>query len=126
MGQTVTVRDSEARGQITAVLPQLNSAQSVLVRASLTDPQHLLRPGQSVRVAITGGQSAEQVVVPASAVVWKVNVPYVFVESAKGYTPIQVKLIRRNASQAAVEGVTVGSRVAVQGVAALKAQWLEE
>ena len=126
VGQAVTVNDSEASGRITALLPQLNASQSVLVRASLSDPQKLLRPGQSVKVAIAGGQSAEQVVIPSSAVVWKVNVPYVFVESAKGYTPTRVQLIRRNASQAAVAGVAVGSRVAVQGVAALKAQWLEQ
>lgn len=126
VGQAVTVADSDASGRITALLPQINAAQSVLARASLTDPQKLLRPGQSVQVAIAGAQSAQSVVVPAAALAWKVNVPHVFVESAKGFTPTQVQVLRRNASQAEIAGLASGSRVAVTGVAALKAQWLGE
>ncbi|MBT9567428.1 MAG: efflux RND transporter periplasmic adaptor subunit [Thiobacillus sp.] len=126
VGQSVSVVDSSARGRITALLPQLNAAQSVLIRASLTDPQKLLRPGQSVEVAISGSLPGTQFVVPAGALVWKGNAPHVFVESRQGFTPTPVQVIRRNASEAAVTGVAAGSRVAVQGVAALKAQWLEE
>jgi cobalt-zinc-cadmium efflux system membrane fusion protein len=126
VGQSVAVADSEASGRVTALLPQLSASQSVLARASLSDPHGLLRPGQSVQVALAGVQSARTVVVPASALVWKVNVPYVFVETAKGFVPTPVQLIRQNASQAEVDGLAAGSRVAVKGVAALKAQWLGE
>ena len=126
VGQAVTVADSPASGRVTALLPQLNASQSVLARASLVDPQKLLRPGQSVQVAIAGAQSAQGLAVPAAALVWKANVPYVFVETAQGFTPTPVQLIRQNASQAEVTGLAPGSRVAAQGVAALKAQWLGE
>ena len=126
IGQSVTVEGSSASGRITALLPQLSASQSVLARASLVDPQKLLRPGQSVQVAITGAQSAESLVVPAAALVWKVSVPFVFVESAQGFTPTQVQLVRQNTNQAEVTGLAAGSRVAVKGVAALKAQWLGE
>jgi len=126
VGQSVTVADSEAGGRVTALLPQLSASQSVLARASLSDPQGVLRPGQSVQVAIAGVQSARTVAVPAAALVWKVNVPYVFLETAKGFVPTQVLLVRQNASQAEVDGLAAGSRVAVKGVSALKAQWLGE
>lgn len=126
VGQSVSVADSQASGRVTALLPQLNAAQSVLARATLVDPQGLLRPGQSVQVAIVGAQSPQTLVVPASALVWKVNVPYVFVETARGFAPKQVQVVRQNASQAEVGGLTAGSRVAAKGVAALKAQWLGE
>jgi cobalt-zinc-cadmium efflux system membrane fusion protein len=126
VGQSVTVADSEAKGRVTALLPQLSASQTVLARASLSDPQGLLRPGQSVQVAVAGVQSAQAVALPTAALVWKVNVPYVFVETAKGFVPTPVKLIRQNASQAEVDGLVAGSRVAVKGVAALKAQWLGE
>lgn len=132
VGQSVTVEGSAAGGRITALLPQLNAAQSVLARASLADPQGLLRPGQSVQVAIAGvealqgAQPSQTLTVPAAALVWKVNAPYVFVESAQGFTPTPVRLVRQNASQAEVGGLAAGSRVAVKGVAALKAQWLGE
>lgn len=126
VGQSVTVADSGGSGRVTALLPQLSASQSVLARASLRDPQGLLRPGQSVQIAIAGVQSAETAVVPAAALVWKVNVPYVFVETAQGFVPTRVRLIRQNASDAEVDGLGAGSRVAVKGVAALKAQWLGE
>jgi hypothetical protein len=50
----------------------------------------------------------------------------VFVETAQGFVPTPVKLVRQNASQAEVTGLAAGSRVAIKGVAALKAQWLGE
>ena len=126
VGQSVTVADSSASGRITALLPQLNAAQSVRVRASLVDPQKLLRPGQSVQAAIAGAQSAGSLIVPSAALVWKANVPHVFVETAQGFTAMPVQLVRQNASQAEITGLAEGNRVAVKGVAALKAQWLGE
>jgi len=126
VGQSVRVADSEASGRVTALLPQLSASQSVLARASLSDPQGLLRPGQSVQVDVAGVQSARTVVVPAAALVWKVNVPYVFVETSQGFVPTRVQLARQNASQAEVDGLAADSRVAVKGVSALKAQWLGE
>jgi RND family efflux transporter MFP subunit len=126
VGQAVTVADSPASGRVTALLPQLNASQSVLARASLVDPQKLLRPGQSVQVGLAGAQSAQGLAVPAAALVWKASLPYVFVETAQGFAPTPVKLVRQNASQAEVTGLAAGSRIAVKGVAALKAQWLGE
>ena len=126
VGQIVKVEGSAANGRVAALLPQLSSAQSVLARATLADPQKLLRPGQSVQVTIAGAQPASSQVVPVVALVWKVNVPYVFVEAAQGFVPTKVQLVRQNASQAEVSGLADNSRVAVKGVAALKAQWLGE
>jgi RND family efflux transporter MFP subunit len=124
VGQSVTVVDSSASGRVTALLPQLSASQSVLARASLADPQRLLRPGQSVQAAIAGTQSAQSLTVPAAALVWKAGVAHVFVETPQGFTPTPVQLVRQNASQAEVTGLAAGNRVAVKGVAALKAQWL--
>ncbi|HMM46819.1 MAG TPA: efflux RND transporter periplasmic adaptor subunit [Thiobacillaceae bacterium] len=126
VGQTVTVVDTSAGGRITALLPQLSASQSVLARASLTDPQNLLRPGQAVQAAIAGASAPESRTVPATALMWKGRTPYVFVETQQGFVPTAVQLVRQNASQAEVTGLADGSRVAVKGVAALKAQWLGE
>jgi len=132
VGQSVTVTDSKASGRVIALLPQLNASQSVLARASLVDPDKLLRPGQSVRVALPGTsasqgkQPAQTLIVPVAALVWQASRPYVFVETAQGFVPTPVQLIRQNASQAEVTGLAGGSRVAAKGVAALKAQWLGE
>ncbi|MBD3813363.1 MAG: efflux RND transporter periplasmic adaptor subunit [Betaproteobacteria bacterium] len=132
VGQSVTVADSKASGRVIALLPQLNASQSVLARASLVDPDKLLRPGQSVQVALAGTSAsqdkptAQTLIVPAAALVWQASRPYVFVETVQGFVPTPVQLIRQNASQAEVTGLAAGSRVAAKGVAALKAQWLGE
>lgn len=126
VGQRVRVQDSQGGGRVVALLPQLNAAQSVLVRASLADPQQRLRPGQSVQIALVGTRAAAARIVPAAALVWKAGMPHVFVETARGFVPTPVTLIRQNASQAELSGVPDGARVAAQGVAALKAQWLGE
>ncbi len=126
VGMDVRVADSAASGRVTAVLPQLDAAQSVLVRASLVDPQKRLRPGQSVRATLAGRTAERTQTVPAGALVWKLDAPYVFVETAQGFAPTRVRLVRRNAREAEVAGLAAGSRVAVGGVAALKAQWLSE
>lgn len=98
----------------------------MVARASLVDPQNLLRPGQSVQVAIAGTHAAQSLTVPASAIVWKGEASYVFVDTAKGLVPTAVRVLRRNATQAEVSGLAPGSRIAVRGVAALKAQWAGE
>ncbi len=125
-GQAVQVADSTAGGRIVALLPQLDASQSVLARASLADPQKLLRPGQSVRAVIAAEHSAQSLSIPAAALVWKAKLPHVFVETPQGFAPTPVQLLRQNARRAEVTGLAAGSRVAVKGVAALKAQWLEE
>lgn len=125
-GQLVKIQGCAARGRITTLLPHLNNAQSVLARARITDPQKTLRPGQSVEVSIAGKQTAKTVSVPTTALVWKGAAAYVFVENENGFMVAPVQIIRRGSSHAEVKGLTAGNKVAVQGVAALKAQWLEK
>jgi len=126
VGMAVRIVDSTANGRVTAVLPRLDAAQSVLVRARLADPQKRLRPGQSVRASLAGRTADQAQTVPVDALVWKLDVPYVFVETAQGFAPTRVALVRHNAREAEVTGLAAGSQVAVRGVAALKAQWLSE
>jgi cobalt-zinc-cadmium efflux system membrane fusion protein len=125
VGQTVSLADG-TRGRITALLPQLNAAQNVLARAVLDRAATLLRPGQSVTVSIAAPRSARGLHIPASALVWVGKSPYVFVETARGYTPTPITLLNQNMADAEVSGLVAGSRVAVKGVAALKAQWAGE
>ncbi|MEQ1661801.1 MAG: efflux RND transporter periplasmic adaptor subunit [Thiobacillus sp.] len=126
VGQVVSVENSQASGRVTALLPQLNASQSVMARASLIDPQRLLRPGQSVQATIAGTSATGHVAVPSTALVWKDKAPYVFVETPRGFTPTPIKLVRQNSRQAEIAGLAADSRVAVKGVAALKAQWIGE
>lgn len=126
VGAGVTVAGTAASGRVTALLPRLDAAQNVLARATLVDPQRLLRPGQSVQVALTATPTTQGVTVPAAALVWQGKLPHVFVETAQGFLPTAVQRVRNNATHAEVTGLVPGRRIAVKGVAALKAQWLGE
>lgn len=124
VGETVTIAESGSRGRITAIQPHLNNAQSVIVRASINDPRKRLRPGQSVEVSIINKRTAGSLSIPATALVWKGSNAYVFVENEKGFIAKPVVVVQRNTNQAEVQGINAGSKVATQGVAALKALWL--
>ncbi|MCA1925293.1 MAG: efflux RND transporter periplasmic adaptor subunit [Thiobacillus sp.] len=126
VGQRVRVQHSNAQGTVLALLPQLDAAQRVLLRASLHDPQRQMRPGQAVEVELSQQQAASAHVVPVSALVWRDGAPYVFVYAPRGFAPVRVSLVRQGAGRAEITGLAAGARVAVTGVAALKAQWLGE
>lgn len=125
-GLLVRVQGSAATGRVSTLLPQLDAAQSVLVRASLRDPAGQLRVGQSVRVELVGARTPAGRVLPATVLVWKAGAPYVFVHTARGFVPTPVQVLRQNAREVEIAGVPERARVAAKGVAALKAQWLGE
>ena len=124
VGQKLALADGTA-GRIAALLPQLDAAQNVLARATLERTPATLRPGQTVRVALAAGNGGGRAV-PTTAVVWKGKQAHVFVEVGQGFAATPVNVLRQNAGAAEVEGLAAGARVAVKGVAALKAKWLGE
>lgn len=122
VGQQVKAVGGSARGVIEAILPRLDAAQSVRVRARLSETGNL-RVGQTVAVEIIGARQGDAVLVPVSALVWQGNRPWVFVAKAKGFTPTLVRVLRQSTREVELVGLVPGTRIAVAGVAALKAQW---
>jgi len=82
-------------------------------KLALEAPTPDLRPGLSVRISIETGRLDGVLAVPAQALFERDGKPFVYVKTDQGFTPRDVKLIRRSESQVVVEGVNEGQLVAL-------------
>ncbi len=123
-GQTIRVPGTQAKGTVVAVGSSVSAAQTVLIRARVSNPEGQLRLNQNVEARIEGLTGARQWRVPARAIVRVAGQNYVFVERPGGFEPEAVKVLSQAAQAAAVDGPFTGEeKIAVEGVAALKAAW---
>lgn len=102
------------------------SARTVNVRATVSDPEHRLRPNQFARatLALAGDEDEVGIVVPAEAVQSLDGRDVVFIEGESGhFAPRPVEVAARAAGKARLErGVEEGERVVMTGAFALKGQ----
>jgi len=121
-GQSVTVTGTAANGKVLRVTPAVSSAQTLSVRAEVSDPQQQLRPGQMVEARIGGVATAGQYRVPTSALLWESKAPHVFIEAPGGFKLVRVEILSQSVDGAAVKAgeLKAGMRVVTGGVAALK------
>lgn len=126
-GMGFEIEGTEVVGQIDAVGREVHSAdQGVLVRGSIEEGGHRLRPGQFVRVQFqTGGGGAAAFAVPSRAVVHLASRAWVFRETGHGFEPVAVDIVGGSGTRTVLSGpLAEGEAIAVQGTAALKALWL--
>jgi len=126
-GLAVTVKDSPAKGVIVNVGRQLGNSQTLTLRARIDQGVDSLRPGQSVEAQIatqTGGKTKEEAGlwrIPGKALV-RLPEPHVFVEGDKGFVLVPVRIVSEGSGSLLVAAaLKEGNKVAVSGVAALKA-----
>ncbi|WP_242523114.1 efflux RND transporter periplasmic adaptor subunit [Thiocystis minor] len=115
--------------------------QGVLVRAEISEGVDQLRPGQFVEVQLlatlrtgatpgqlttaTSGAPVASWRLPAGALVRQADVVHLFVARPGGFEALPVTLVGEEEQSAVVRGeLTAADRIAVSGVAALKAAWL--
>lgn len=124
-GMKVDLPGRGIQGTILRVLPLAGAAQTVRIRARIEDFAAVLRPGQSVAVRIEGLGDGVEWRVPASAVVREAGRTYLFVRRADGFVARPVRVLAQSANRVSLAGeFKDGERVAVSGIAALKAAWL--
>ena len=82
-------------------------------KMTLEQPTPDLRPGMSVRIVLETGRMEKVLAIPAQALFERDGKPFVYLSKAGGFTPHDVKLVRRSESQAVVEGVQEGQLVAM-------------
>ncbi len=124
IGQGVSVPGKSAEGKVVSVGPGVSAAQTVPVRARVANPDGRLRLNQHVSVRIADLAGRKQWRVPARALVRAEGQHWVFVERPGGFEPEAVRVLSQSAQSTAVDAPFSGQeRVAVEGVAALKAAW---
>ena len=123
-GQGVSIPGTTAVGKVMSVGRGVGAAQTVPVRARVTNPDGLLRLNQNVSVRMEDLAGTRQWRVPARALVRAQGRHWVFVERPGGFEPEAVRVLSQSAQSAAVDGPFSGQeRIVVEGVAALKAAW---
>lgn len=124
LGDRVHVDNGAVAGEIIAVGRQIHETdQGVLLRARVVPGETVLLPGQFVEVALgvkyTTGTAYE---VPAAALAYLDGAAHLFVQTPTGFRPVPVTVVSENGGRRIVEGaIAAHDRVAVAGVAALKA-----
>jgi hypothetical protein len=105
----------------------VSEAQTVPIRARVSNKEGLLRLNQNISVRIEGVAGARQWRVPVKAIVRQAGQSWVFVERPGGFEPEQIKVLSQTAQSAAIDGPFSGEeKIAVEGVAALKSAWQGE
>jgi len=104
-------------------------SQTVVLRAAIDAPHPGLRPGEMVAAELPASVepgSGEAWEVPLAAVTHDGNQAYVFVRTADGFEARRVAVLASAGQTVQVQGrLQAGEQVAVSGIVALKAAWLQ-
>lgn len=126
-GQKVSVPGTQASGTLVSIGRAVSAAQTVPVRARVSNHAGLLRLNQSVSARIEGVAGDQQWRVPVSAVVRQDGQNWVFVERPGGFEPKPVQVLGKTSQSAAIDAPFTGDeKIAIEGVATLKAAWQGE
>lgn len=97
------------------------ATDSVMVRASVPNPQGQLIDGQLVKVSVQGAKSEEKILVPQSALIADQQGVYVFVVEDGKAAVRRLKISGESGPNAIVEsGLSGGEQVIVEGMEALR------
>jgi len=83
------------------------------VAIQVTESDQRLRSGFSAQILFKGGSTSNVITIPRQALFLKDGKRIVYVKSANGYDPREVKIKSQSESRAAVEGIDAGSMVAL-------------
>lgn len=124
-GTRITVEGSGTSGEVILVGSQVDrDDQTVMVRARVDNTDRSLRPGQFLRVRLTGEEQARLFEVPASAVVRQGDGYFIFVATDGGFDARAVERLGQSGDRATVRGeLAATDRVASEGVATIKGAW---
>lgn len=126
-GQKVLTPGIGAAGVVMSAGRGVSEAQTVPIRARVNNREGLLRLNQNVSARIEGVAGDKQWRAPIKALVRQAGQNWVFVERGGGFEPEPVKVLSQTAEFAAIDGRFSGEeKIAVEGVAALKAAWQGE
>ncbi len=82
-------------------------------KLALEKPTPDLRPGMSVLIVVETGRLERVLAIPAQALFERDGKPFVYSKTMAGFSPQDVKLVRRSESQVVVEGLREGQLVAL-------------
>ncbi len=128
VGTAVSIKAYAAKGKVLSVGRYIGANQTAMVRAEITEGVQSLHAGQFVEAVVAVADvsaTANQWRVPSSALARNQEKAFLFVQTAAGFRAQPVTILNQSADSSAVSGeLKDGERIAVKGVAALKATWM--
>lgn len=128
VGDAVTVPGCTETGRVALIAPHMQAAsQSLLIRAELSRPAGCVKPFQYIQAVLVPSRQPtdRNWRIPVGALARHQGQAWIFVETAGGYRPVAVKVMDEVPEGALVAVELDGSaRLALKGVATLKAIWL--
>jgi multidrug resistance efflux pump len=79
----------------------------------LDEPDARLKPGTTVRVTLTGAEARDALTLPRQAIFQKNGKLVIYVRAGAGFSSREIKVVNRNESRVAIEGVAEGTEVAL-------------
>jgi multidrug efflux pump subunit AcrA (membrane-fusion protein) len=128
-GMQVKIPNYDAEGKIITIIRAINkNDQTVHVRAEITQNAEKLSPGQFVEADVmtqdVAAPASDHYALPKQAITRQGKDSFVFVQNAKGFTPVKVTVISEQTEKAIVTGnFPDKARVAISGTVAIKAAW---
>lgn len=127
-GDAVAVPGCAQPARIKLIAPHLQAAsQSLLIRAELARPAGCVKPFQYVQATVSSGKPlpAGHWRVPVTALARHQGQTWVFLEVADAFRPVTARVVDETPEAATIAAeLPAAARLAVQGVATLKATWL--
>jgi RND family efflux transporter MFP subunit len=120
------VQVGTASGKVLSVGRHLDpGSQTVMIRAAITKGAETLRAGQYVEAQVAAGAAGEkQWQVPTAALVRHQGKTYVLAQTKGGFVATEVTVLNSAPAASSIAGpLRGGERIAVKGIAALKAIW---
>lgn len=124
-GAPVGVAAAKASGHVVSIGRSVGANQTALVRAEITTGSAVLNPGQMVEASIGVADAADGALfsVPTTALVHHEGKLLLFVQTATGFAATPVTVAGAGSGSSSVSGsFKGGERIAVKGIAALKAR----
>ena len=113
--------DQRFKAKISYIDPVLNSAtRTVTVRATLTNPQEVLKPGMFIETKLKGSASeASTITVPASAVLWTGDRSLVYVKSKSDQSVFEMREVTLGTKSGdyyeVLNGLSPGTEIVTNG-----------
>lgn len=127
-GDAVAVPGCAAPARVVLVAPQMQMAsQSLLIRAELAKPAGCIKPFQFVQAQVTSAKGLPAGVwrLPTAALARHQGRTWAFAATTGGFQPTPVKVLDEAAEATTITAeLPADARIAVKGVAAIKAAWL--
>lgn len=128
VGAAVNIKAFGSKGKVLSVGRYVGANQTVMVRAEITDGIQNLHAGQFVEAVVALAETVsagKQWHVPSSALARNQEKAFLFVQTPAGFRARPVTILNQSADSSTVSGeLKDGDRIAVKGVAALKAAWM--